>query len=149
MNPTGTQLAHRLFDDVFNNRNLAACDQIVAHDFVEQAVAPFGTDAPGLVDGPAHMRGVVGWLIDQFPDLHMKIEAVVADDTTVAVRIRSTGTNLGRLNGVIPPTNRPFDAEQSHWFRVDNGQLVEHWATRDDLTTMIQLGTISGPGPAS
>ena len=143
---TAKEMVRRLFGDVFNRRDLSACDALFAPSFVEHAMAPFGLEAPGLVDGPTHMRGVVSWLVDQFPDLQMNVEAVVTNDTTVAVRVRSTGTNLGKLNGFIPPTGKTFNAEQSHWYRVENGQFVEHWAVRDDLTSMIQLGALPGPG---
>ena len=44
----------------------------------------------------------------QFPDLEMTIESIVAEADTVAVRVRSSGTNLGRLGGVAPPTNKRF-----------------------------------------
>ena len=46
----------------------------------------------------------------------------------------------------MPPTGRFFSAEQTHWFRVEDGRLAEHWATRDDLTAMLQLGVITAPG---
>jgi SnoaL-like polyketide cyclase len=48
----------------------------------------------------------------------MTIEAIVAEGDTVAVRILSQGTNLGALNGMLPPTGKRFAACQSHWFRV-------------------------------
>jgi predicted ester cyclase len=48
----------------------------------------------------------------------MTIEAIVAEGDTVAVRVLSEGTNLGPLNGVMPPTGKRFAARQSHWFRV-------------------------------
>jgi len=93
------------------------------------------------------MRRTVGWLTDQFPDLHMTIESVVAQGDLVALRVLATGTNLGMLNGVMPPTGRTFSARQTHWFRVEGGRLAEHWATREDLPAMIQLGVIQPPGP--
>jgi hypothetical protein len=68
---------------------------------------------------------------------------------TVAVRILSKGTNLGALNDVVPPTGKRFSARQSHWFRVEDGEdgkLVEHWATREDLPAMLQLGILQPPG---
>jgi predicted ester cyclase len=86
-------------------------------------------------------------LLAQFPDLHMTIEAMVAEGDTVAVRVLSEGTNLGPLNGMMPPTGRRFAARQSHWFRVADGKLAEHWATREDLVAMLQLGVLQPPGP--
>ena len=82
----------------------------------------------------------------QFPDLQMTIEAMVAEGDTVAVRVVSEGTNLGPLNGVVPPTGRRFKARQSHWYRVEDGKLAELWATREDLPAMMQLGIVESPG---
>ena len=76
----------------------------------------------------------------------MSIESMIAEGDVVAVRVASTGTSLGPINGVIPPTGRSFSTRQSHWFRVRDGRLAEHWATRDDLGTMLQLGVIPAPG---
>ena len=101
------------------------------------------------MDGPSHTRSVVEWLRAQFPDLRMTVEAVVADAGMVAVRVLSEGTNLGPLNGVMPPTGKRFRASQSHWYRIEDGKLAEHWAVRDDLTTMVQLGVIARPGGPS
>jgi predicted ester cyclase len=82
----------------------------------------------------------------QFPDLQMTIEAMVAEGDTVAVRVVSEGTNLRPLNGVVPPTGRRFKSRQSHWYRVEDGKLAEHWATREDLPAMMQLGIVESPG---
>ena len=115
---------------------------------VEHAIEPFGQEEPGRVHGPSHAREVVEWNTEQFPDLEMTIESLVAEGDMVAVRVRSAGTNRGRLGGFAPPTNKRFAADQSHWYRVADGRLCEHWATRDDLSTMLQLGLIEPPnGP--
>lgn len=74
------------------------------------------------------------WLREQFPDLQMTIEAVVAEGHLVAVRTSSCGTNLARFGGVLPATGKRFVSMQSHWFRIADGKLVEHWAVRDDLS---------------
>ena len=65
----------------------------------------------------------------------------------MAVRVLSEGTNLGPLNGVVPPTGKRFAARQGHWFRVEDGRLAEWWATREDLPAMLQLGVVQPPGP--
>jgi len=140
-------LARRWCEEIFNEKNVAVCDEIMADRYVDHAAAPFGGSAPGEVNGPEHMRGVAAWLFGQFPDLRMEIEALIAEGDTVAVRVRSEGTNLGRVGGMAPPTGKRFSAGQTHWFRVVDGRLAEHWATRDDLSAMLQLGVLQPPGP--
>ena len=121
MSEANKQLVRRHFEETFNRRNLAVCGEIMAEEFVEHAAAPFAQSAPGRVNGPQAMRQTAEWLLAQFPDLHMTVEAMA-------------------------PTGKGFSAHQSHWFRVEDGKLVEHWATREDLPTMLQLGIIQPPG---
>ena len=139
----------RWVEEMWNGRQYGLCDELIAPQFVEHAHAPFSEHEPGLVDGPQTMRESMEWLIGQFPDVSMVIEAVAAQGDLVAARVLSTGTNLGPLNGIIPPTGRTFRAEQTHWYRLEDGRIVEHWATRDDLTSMLQLGVVSRPGPGA
>jgi predicted ester cyclase len=138
-------VVRRWVEEMWNERRYSLCEELIAAVFLEHAHAPFSEQEPGLVDGPATMRATMEWLIGQFPDLQMRIEDLVAEGDVVAVRVISTGTNLGPLNGVLPATGRRFTAEQSHWFRLENNRIVEHWATRDDLTAMLQLGALPRP----
>ncbi len=147
MSADNAESIRRWVEEMWNGRQYSLCDELVAPQFTEHARAPFSEHEPGLVDGPQAMRASMEWLLGQFPDVSMTIEALVAQDDLVAARVLSTGTNLGPLNGVIPPTGRTFRAEQTHWFRLEDGRIVEHWATRDDLTSMLQLGAINRPGP--
>ena len=147
MSETNKELVRRHFEEIFNRKNFDACDELMADRYVEHALAPFGDREPGQVNGPQHMRAVAEWLLAQFPDNHMTIEALVCEDDLVVARVLGEGTNLGKLNGVMPPTGKRFSSVASHWYRVENGKLAEHWATRDDLTAMLQLGVTRRPGP--
>ena len=71
---------------------------------------------------PQATRQTAEWLLVQFPDMDMTKEAIVSEGDTVAVRVLSEGTNLGPLNGVVPPTGKRFSARQSHWYRVGGRQ---------------------------
>ena len=122
MSEVNKELVRRHFEEIWNQRNLTACDELMAEDFVGNAAAPFAPAIPGRVNGPAAMRGTVA-------------------------RVISRGTNLGQVDGGPPATGKTFAASQSHWFRVADGKLCEHWATRDDLSAMLQLGVIQPPGP--
>ena len=45
----------------------------------------------------------------------------------------------------MQPTGKPFATTQSHWFRIADGKVMEHWANRDDLGIAIQLGWFVPP----
>ena len=63
----------------------------------------------------------------------------------MACRVRTSGTMQGEMFG-IAPTGKSFSAEHVHRHRVVDGKLVERWAVRDNLGTLIQLGAIDPPG---
>lgn len=138
-------LVRRHFEQMWNQRDFAACAVLIAENYLEHGAAPFAATAPGRVQGPTAMRETMEWLLAQFPDLSFIIEAMVAEDDLVVARVRATGSNLGRLNGFLPASGKVFDYTQSHWFRIADGKLAEHWATRDDLTAMLQLGVVTSP----
>jgi predicted ester cyclase len=118
----------------------------MAEHYVEHALAPFGQSEPGSVSGPEHAQSAAEWLHAQFPDIRMRVEVTIAEGDLVACRVFTEGTNLGPLNGTIPPTGRRFTGWQHHWFRVADNKLAEHWAVREDLPMMMQLGVIPAPG---
>lgn len=46
----------------------------------------------------------------------------------------------GTVTAVFPPLGRHFASTQTHWFRMRDGKVAEHWANRDDLGMGQQLG---------
>jgi ketosteroid isomerase-like protein len=110
MSEANKELVRRHFEEIWNQKDLAVADELMAEDYLEHAVAPFGQAEPGRVNGPAAMRETAQWLLAQFPDMHMHIEAIVAEGDLVAVRVLSEGTNTGPLNGVMPPAGKRFAA---------------------------------------
>lgn len=149
MSEANKNLVRRHFQLIWNQRDDAACDELMADDYTENAAAPFATAQPGKVHGPTAMRGTVAWLTTQFPDMRMEVESLIAEDDLVVARVVSTGTNLGDLPGGPPATGQTFTARQCHWFRIVDGKLAEHWAVRDDLSAMLQLGIIQPPSPTA
>jgi steroid delta-isomerase-like uncharacterized protein len=135
-------MVRRIYAEVHNGGNWAVCDELLAPDFVDHAAPP---SAPR---GPESMKYVVGMLRGAFPDLHHTVEDLVAEGDKVAFRIVSRGTHKGDFFG-FPPTGKSFVQEQMHVARFANGQFVEHWAIRDDLGMMQQLGLVPAPGSAA
>jgi predicted ester cyclase len=84
-----------------------------------------------------------------FSHLRFDVHEAVASENLVALHVTLSGVHTGRYtkyapDGAMavdrPATGRPFATTQSHWFRVADGLLVEHWANRDDLGIATQLG---------
>jgi predicted ester cyclase len=101
------------------------------------------------VAGAAGFYSTALWLRAAFADLHYDIHHALADGDMVVVNSTMNGRHVapwavyaedGGLDTVFPPTNRAFAMTQSHWFRLDEGRIVEHWANRDDLGMARQLG---------
>ena len=141
----GKDLVRRHFDEMWNGRDLDVASELMAEEFIEHAAAPFASESPGPVNGPEAMRGTCAWLLDQFPDLTMTVVTLIAEGDLVAALVCARGTNTGKLNGFLPPSGRGFEYLQTHWSRVADGRLCEHWATRDDLSVMLQLGVVTKP----
>jgi hypothetical protein len=51
MSDINKDLVRRHFEEVWNQRKMAACDELVADDFSEHAEAPFAGTAPGKCAG--------------------------------------------------------------------------------------------------
>jgi hypothetical protein len=50
-------LVRRHFEHMWNERDFAACDDLITEDYIEHGVAPFVATAPARVHGPTAMRG--------------------------------------------------------------------------------------------
>jgi steroid delta-isomerase-like uncharacterized protein len=131
----------RIYEEMFNQGDLAIADELIAPDFLNHA-AP-----PGSNRGPESMRQLITMLSTAFPDMHYTVEELVAEGDTVVTRVTVSGTHRGPLQG-IPPTGRSIRQAQMHFIRFRDGKVVEHRAVRDDLGLMRQLGVIPAPADA-
>jgi predicted ester cyclase len=135
-------IVRRTFEEIFNQGNLALVDTWVAANFVNHA-APAHRPS-----GPESLKEHVVLLRVAFPDMHFKIEELIADEECVAARVTFQGIHRGVFRG-FPPTDKPFVQLQMHMVRFVEGKVVEHWAVRDDLGLMQQLGIVPSSGHIS
>ena len=129
----------RLFEEVYNGQNFDVLNELVADDVANHSA----TDEHK--HGIEGFRHVMEWGADLMPDGRYELIDMIAEGEMVACRVMVSGTQEGEVFG-IPPTGKSFTAEHVHWHRVADGKLVERWAVRDDLGTLIQLGIIDPPG---
>jgi steroid delta-isomerase-like uncharacterized protein len=133
------ELFQYLMNEVFNRGNFDAADELVAPDFVNHE-AP---DSPG----PEGFKQTAMWLRSAFPDLRAELHELVSEGDLVVGRLKVSGTHTGEFM-VAPPTGRSFSVQHIHMYRLADGKLAEHWACRDDMGQLAQLGLLPVPARA-
>jgi len=126
----------RRYVQALDSHDLEAAGRLVADDLVNHAAIP-------EAQGSAGMRTILQKLIDAMPDMRWTVEDVVAEGDRVVCRVSVRGTQTGPLHFSrypLPPTGRSFTSEHIHMMRIANGKVAEHWAGRDDMGMLRQLG---------
>ena len=124
-------------------------DEVVHPDAVNRE----GKDEPpeSRGRGPSAFYATALWLREWFDDLAFDVHEVVAEDDLVVVHNTMSGRQTGPaviygpdggVEQAMPATNVRFATTQTHWLRIKDGQVVEHWANRDDQGMAMQLGWI-------
>ena len=98
--------------------------------------------------GRSGIKAVLDDIFRTFPDAKFEVQNAVVDGEMVVVRALFKGTHRGKgrlpVNGGmlvgVEPTGRSFAVSHIHWFRVHDRKIVAHYATRDDIEMMRQLG---------
>jgi predicted SnoaL-like aldol condensation-catalyzing enzyme len=108
----------RIFDEVINGRNLDLADELYA------AGHTLHPETSGVGRGPAGMKAAFAGLHEEYPDVHVEIESIVAEADLVAVRVTFRGT-------------RAASAERAAWPEMvftrfsEDGKAVESWEVTD------------------
>lgn len=105
--------------------------------------------------GPAAIYATSLWLRHAFSDLRWEVHSVIAEGELVVVHCTNSGRHVNafvtydenaRVRQAFPPTGKRYATTQTHWFRVADGKVIEHWANRDDMNTALQLNWVP-PSP--
>jgi predicted ester cyclase len=129
--------------------NLADFERVVHPDAVNREAV----DEPPLArqPGPPGFYATALWLRAAFTDLAFEVHEAVADGDLVVIHNTMSGRHQGpmveygpdgEVRTAFPPTGRTFATTQTHWFRLADGKVIEHWANRDDIGTAKQLGWV-------
>ena len=140
---TNATIARRVFEDGLNRADASVFEEIVAADYVNHE----GGDMLLESRGPKDWSDVQARLAASFPDIAWTVLRTVAEGDHVWVETRMSGTHEGPFFG-IAPTGRPFAVRQVHMLRIDDGLIREHWAVRDDLGVLVQIGAVAPPTPS-
>ncbi len=95
------------------------------------------------------LRRVLLSLQTAFPDRRWELEDIIAERDRVICRLAVSGTHRGipampveagtRLQ-TLRPMGKRYSVQHIHVFRIDDGKIAEHWAVRDDLGLLEELG---------
>jgi predicted SnoaL-like aldol condensation-catalyzing enzyme len=104
------------FEEFVNRKNLDIADVNFAAEFQDH-----GADVPpGTPPGPAGAKAYVGGAYKKFPDIHVEILDLIAEDDRVVVRNHWTGTEVS--SGTV------YEFSGIVIWRIARRQLVERWA---------------------
>ena len=106
----------RIMDEVINGKHLDAADDLYADEHVLYPAGEVGR-------GSAGMKEAFAGLFEQFPDVRVTIESMVAEGDTVAVRLTYTGTDASTGERATWP--------EVVFTRFAGGKAVESWEILD------------------
>lgn len=106
----------RIFDELINRKNLDLADELFS---AEHELHP----DVGVGLGPEGMKQAFAGLFEEFPDISVRIESIVAEGDLVAVRVTFRGTHA--------PTGDPAVWPEVVFTRFADGKAVESWELTD------------------
>ena len=107
----------RIIDEVINEKNLNLADELYSE---EHKLHP---EAPGVGRGSGGMKWAFAGLHEEFPDVRVKIESIVAEGDMVAVRLTFSGTHASTGERATWP--------EMVFARFSEGRAVESWEVTD------------------
>jgi steroid delta-isomerase-like uncharacterized protein len=142
MSEANKAVVRRFIEEVWNDGNLDAIDELISEDHIDHDPGREGTPP-----GREGMRAFVQMYRAAYPDAHIELGEMVAEGDLVAGNWTATGTHQGELMG-IAPTGRSINISGMGMDRVHDGQIVESWGNYDALGMLAQLGALPAPSGA-
>ena len=134
----GKSIIRLVFDEAFNEGNLAIVDELLALESISHHLS-WGT--------PANRMGLKQWIAmfrTAFPDLTCKVEDEIIQDGKGAAHWKMCGTHKGLFLG-NPPTSKPIIVQGLIYVCIENDQIIESWLMIDQMSVLQQLGLVPPP----
>ena len=128
------RLVRRLIQEAFNEGKLEVIPELVHPDYVYRS--------PGeVIDGADGLAALIGAYRGAFPDLHIRIDELIAAEDATTLSFTLTGTHRGDLLG-NPPTGRSVRVHGIVRSRFEGGRIRDEWELLDMLGLFEQLGIV-------
>ncbi|HKW64783.1 MAG TPA: ester cyclase [Candidatus Acidoferrum sp.] len=127
-------IVRRMYEEVWNKRNLEAAKELIAPS---HAVQLFDAADSGI--GPqAYVQNVVQF-VRAFPDLKFTILDMVAENEKVVAFWNISGTHKGEFRG-IAPTSKKVSVDGITMIQLEDGKIMDSYVSMDMWSMMQQLG---------
>jgi steroid delta-isomerase-like uncharacterized protein len=110
-------LVRRLYEAI-NQRTFDIFDEVLAPNYVHRSSPEYQFNRQQLKEFTSNFGLVV------FPDLHVTLDEMIAEDDKVMARWTQRGTHRGPFLD-IPPTGKQISYSGINIFQIANGQIVE------------------------
>jgi predicted SnoaL-like aldol condensation-catalyzing enzyme len=133
-------VVRRFMDEVSDGGAVELLDRLCTEDVVNHAARP------GLQNGIDSLKTLMRSIHESQSDRHWTEQHYVAEgDLVIVFGVREGYWLSPSFRGVSTPHPGRIATELAHMFRLRDGLIVEHWAVRDDLGMMQQLGVLPTP----
>ena len=124
-------------EDFWNKQNITDFEKYYTADFIVH-------NANGDQNYEQY-KGLCKAYFAAFPDLHITTDDLVAEGDKVVKVWTANCTHKGEFMG-IPATGNRIVIKGIEVFRIEDGKILELWASMDSLGMMQQLGVIPPMG---
>ncbi|MFE3188201.1 ester cyclase [Nocardia sp. NPDC059240] len=135
--------------EIMADGDLADFEAVIHPDAVNREAKAEPAAARGR--GPAAAYASALWLRSAFSEMRWEVHEALVEGDVVALHTTMHARQIGTFvaydadakpDQAFPSTGKTFAVTQSHWVRIADGKLIEHWANRDDLGQAVQLGWV-------
>ena len=120
MSEDNKRIIRRLYDEVMGKGEMSVADEIFHPDYIDHMPIMETPDRAGLLKSVEAARKA-------FPDVKPKIIAEIAEDDWVAIAVYADGGNHKNTYMGIPATGRHVTWTETHFWRVTEGRIKEHY----------------------
>ena len=128
-------LGHKMME-IVNSQDLDLLDDLVVPEYVNKQLK---------VQSREDLKEILRRQNEGVPDVHRTIENIIADEDTVWIRVKITGTHTGEYRG-IAPTGKKYVMEAVPSYRIVDGKIVEGWSVWNPMAYFRALGVIEYKG---
>lgn len=139
-------LVENYWNEVYNEQNPERVEDFLSDDFTRNNLARPQDNEPGHADDIARAAEN----IEDFPDIQISVDDMVAEGEMVAARLTWTGTQedgIAQFN--TESTGNEATFALMAFYRVECSKLAEQWIVFDYLSMVRQLGLVTDAELAS